>query len=123
MRLTHRNLVAGAAQTALAHRLGAASVVLNHLPQYHAVHLNSAVHAGARQVLCTDPDPFGALEEAARAQATHYYGLPARLHRLAGDPRLAGDSRPAGDSGPRVTPGRRVTPVRPRAGRICRAGT
>lgn len=100
VRLTHRNLVAGAAQTALAHRLGAASVVLNHLPQYHAVHLNSAVHAGARQVLCTDPDPFGALEEAARAQATHYYGLPARLHRLAGDPRLAGDSRPAGDSGP-----------------------
>ncbi|MGW3634990.1 class I adenylate-forming enzyme family protein [Streptomyces sp. NPDC005122] len=100
VRLTHRNLVAGAAQTALAHRLGAASVVLNHLPQYHAVHLNSAVHAGARQVLCTDPDPFGALEEAARAQATHYYGLPARLHRLAGDPRLAGDSRPAGDPRP-----------------------
>ncbi|MFJ5273926.1 class I adenylate-forming enzyme family protein [Streptomyces sp. NPDC088358] len=89
VRLTHRNLVAGAAQTALAHRLGAASVVLNHLPQYHAVHLNSAVHAGARQVLCTSPDPFGALEEAERAEATHYYGLPARLDRLAGDSRLA----------------------------------
>ncbi|MFE2139730.1 class I adenylate-forming enzyme family protein [Streptomyces sp. NPDC059466] len=89
VRLTHRNLVAGAAQTALAHRLGAASVAFNHLPQYHAVHLNSAVHAGARQVLCTDPDPFGALAEAARAEATHYYGLPARLHRLADDPRLA----------------------------------
>lgn len=90
VRLTHRNLVAGAVQTALAHGLGGASVVLNHLPQYHAVHLNSAVHAGARQVLCADADPFGALEEAARAEATHYYGLPARLHRLAGDPRLAG---------------------------------
>ncbi|MCX4571641.1 long-chain fatty acid--CoA ligase [Streptomyces sp. NBC_01571] len=89
VRMTHRNLVAGAAQTALAHRLGASSVVLNHLPQYHAVHLNSAVHAGARQVLCTDPDPFGALAEAARAEATHYYGLPARLDRLAGDSRLA----------------------------------
>ncbi|MGW3154337.1 class I adenylate-forming enzyme family protein [Streptomyces sp. NPDC001089] len=89
VRLTHRNLVAGAAQTALAHRLGAASVAFNHLPQYHAVHLNSAVHAGARQVLCTDTDPFGALAEAARAEATHYYGLPARLDRLADDPRLA----------------------------------
>lgn len=88
VRLTHRNLLAGAAQTALAHRLGPSSVVLNHLPQYHAVHLNSAVHAGARQVLCPGPDPFGALEAAARAGATHFYAPPARLHRLAGDPRL-----------------------------------
>ncbi|MEU1035511.1 fatty acid--CoA ligase family protein [Streptomyces mirabilis] len=90
VRLTHRNLLAGAAQTALAHRLGPSSVVLNHLPQYHAVHLNSAVHAGARQVLCPGPDPFGALEAAARAGATHFYAPPARLHRLAGDPRLGG---------------------------------
>ncbi|MGW3852802.1 class I adenylate-forming enzyme family protein [Streptomyces fagopyri] len=103
VRLTHRNLVAAAAQTALAHRLGAASVVLNHLPQYHAVHLNSAVHAGARQVLRTDPDPFGALAQAARAQATHYYGLPARLHRLAGDPRLA--------TGRAHLPGRHLTAI------------
>ncbi|MFJ8027995.1 fatty acid--CoA ligase family protein [Streptomyces sp. NPDC096311] len=90
VRLTHRNLLAGAAQTALAHRLGPSSVVLNHLPRYHAVHLNSAVHAGARQVLCPDPDPFGALEAAARADATHFYAPPARLHRLAGDTRLGG---------------------------------
>ncbi|MER5669016.1 AMP-binding protein, partial [Streptomyces mirabilis] len=90
VRLTHRNLLAGAAQTALAHRLGPSSVVLNHLPQYHAVHLNSAVHAGARQVLCPGPDPFGALEAAARAGATHFYAPPARGHRLAGDTRLGG---------------------------------
>ncbi|GAX57626.1 class I adenylate-forming enzyme family protein [Streptomyces olivochromogenes] len=90
VRLTHRNLLAGAAQTALAHRLGSSSVVLNHLPHYHAVHLNSAVHAGARQVLCPDPDPFGALEAAARVGATHFYAPPARLHRLAGDTRLGG---------------------------------
>lgn len=50
------------------------------------MHLNSAVHAGARQVLCPGPDPFGALEAAARAGATHFYAPPARLHRLAGDP-------------------------------------
>ena len=103
VRLTHRNLLAGAAQTALAHRLGPSSVVLNHLPHYHAVHLNSAVHAGARQVLCPGPDPFGALEAAARARATHYYALPARLHRLAGDPRL-------GAAGAR-TGGRRLSAI------------
>lgn len=87
--LTHRNLVANAKQTALAHGLGPASVTLNHLPLYHVMHLNSAVYAGSCQVLCQDPDPFASLAAAAEADATHYYGLPARLHRLATDERLA----------------------------------
>lgn len=88
VRLTHRNLVANATQTAVAQRLGAGSVTLNHLPLFHVMHLNSAVSAGASQVLCHDPDPVASLALAARVGATHYYGLPARLHRLADDPRL-----------------------------------
>ncbi|MFJ9033474.1 class I adenylate-forming enzyme family protein [Streptomyces sp. NPDC102274] len=100
--LTHRNLVANAKQTALAHRLDRASVTLNHLPLYHAMHLNSAVYAGARQVLCPDPDPFASLQASAEAGATHYYGLPARLHRLAVDERLARTARTA-PGGTRLT--------------------
>ncbi|MEV0414662.1 class I adenylate-forming enzyme family protein [Streptomyces sp. NPDC050448] len=95
VRLTHRNLVANAAQTAAAHDLGSDSVTLNHLPLYHVMHLNSGVYAGACQVLCTDPDPVASLAVAAQAQATHYYGLPARLHLLARDERLT-DDFPAG---------------------------
>ncbi|MFF9778202.1 class I adenylate-forming enzyme family protein [Streptomyces sp. NPDC013978] len=102
VRLTHRNLVANATQTALAHRLDAASVTLNHLPLFHVMHLNSAVCAGAAQILCRDPDPVASLAVAAREGATHYYGLPARLHRLADDPRL--DAGPEGvPAGPRLT--------------------
>ncbi|MFH8930899.1 class I adenylate-forming enzyme family protein [Streptomyces pristinaespiralis] len=89
VRLTHRNLVANAHQIALAHGLGPDSVTLNHLPLFHVMHLNSAVCAGAAQVLCTDGDPLASLALAARTGATHYYGLPARLHRLAADPRPA----------------------------------
>ncbi|MFF3291980.1 class I adenylate-forming enzyme family protein [Streptomyces sp. NPDC003023] len=99
VRLTHRNLVANAHQIALAHGLDAGSVTLNHLPLFHVMHLNSAICAGARQVLCTDGDPFASLDLAARTGATHYYGLPARLHRLAADPRL---TSPAG--GPPALP-------------------
>lgn len=99
VRLSHRNLVANAAQTARAHGLGSDSVTLNHLPLYHVMHLNSAVFAGARQVLCAEPAPLAALERAARTGATHFYGLPARLHRLAADLRPApgdgGADRPA----------------------------
>ncbi|WP_331734116.1 class I adenylate-forming enzyme family protein [Streptomyces atratus] len=91
VRLSHRNLVANAAQTAAAHHLGSDSVTLNHLPLYHVMHLNSAMYAGAEQVLCADPDPWASLRHAARAGATHYYGLPARLHRLARDERLLAD--------------------------------
>ncbi|WP_330301478.1 class I adenylate-forming enzyme family protein [Streptomyces sp. NBC_00503] len=90
VRLTHRNLVANAAQIAAAHRLDGDSVTLNHLPLYHVMHLNSAVYAGACQVLATDPDPVASLALAAETAATHYYGLPARLHALARDRRPVG---------------------------------
>ncbi|WP_327358788.1 class I adenylate-forming enzyme family protein [Streptomyces sp. NBC_01304] len=99
--LTHRNLVANARQTALAHRLTRTSVTLNHLPLHHVMHLNSAVYAGACQVLCQDPDPFASLAAAAAADATHYFGLPARLHRLAADKRLTGAPQLPG--GPHLT--------------------
>ncbi|MFE9684028.1 class I adenylate-forming enzyme family protein [Streptomyces sp. NPDC006285] len=102
VRLTHRNLVANAAQIALAHDLDGDSVTVNHLPLYHTMHLNSAMYAGASQVLCRLPDPVVSLGVAARAGATHYYGLPARLYRLAADDRL-GDGRTEGvPAGPRL---------------------
>ncbi|MFH7598074.1 class I adenylate-forming enzyme family protein [Streptomyces racemochromogenes] len=87
--LTHRNLLANAAQTAAAHRLDSGSVTLNHLPLYQPMHLNSAVLAGACQVLCPAPRPAAALALAARTGATHLYSLPARLHQLAADLRHA----------------------------------
>ncbi|MEU8431973.1 class I adenylate-forming enzyme family protein [Streptomyces sp. NPDC029216] len=87
--LTHRNLVANAAQTAAAHRLDSGSVALNNLPLYQPMHLNSAVLAGACQVLCACPRPAAALRMAARTGATHLYTLPARLHQLAADLRHA----------------------------------
>ncbi|WP_331761687.1 class I adenylate-forming enzyme family protein [Streptomyces sp. NBC_01546] len=99
VRLSHRNLVANAAQTAGAHGLGSDSVTLNHLPLYHVMHLNSAIYAGARQVLCSDPAPTAALELAARSGATHFYGLPARLHQLAAAVRL-GEEDGAGRAAP-----------------------
>ncbi|MEU9255529.1 class I adenylate-forming enzyme family protein [Streptomyces sp. NPDC048270] len=105
VRLSHRNLVANAAQTAHAHGLGSDSVTLNHLPLYHVMHLNSAVYAGARQVLCADPAPTAALELAAAAGATHFYGLPARLHRLAAalhPGEQDGSGRPAPPAGLRL---------------------
>ncbi|MGW0607660.1 AMP-binding protein [Streptomyces sp. NPDC002644] len=100
--LTHRNLVANAWQTAVAHRLGRDSVTVNHLPLFHVMHLNSALYAGACQVLCQDPDPLVSLAVAAGTGATHYYGLPARLHRLADDPRLPRAPR-AARGGARLT--------------------
>ncbi|MET9887099.1 class I adenylate-forming enzyme family protein [Streptomyces sp. NPDC006430] len=105
VRLSHRNLVANAAQIAAAHGLGSDSVTLNHLPLYHVMHLNSAVYAGARQMLCTDPSPKAALDLAARTAATHFYGLPARLHQLAAAIRLGeeqGTGRPALPAGLRL---------------------
>lgn len=102
VRLTHRNIVANAAQIALAHHLDGDSVTVNHLPLYHTMHLNSAVHAGASQVLCALPDPVASLGVAARVGATHYYGLPARLTRLAADPRLAEDGTEGVPAGPRL---------------------
>src|SRR5207302_4542658 len=88
VQLTHRNLVVNARQVAAAHGLDDASVSLNNLPTYHPMHLNSAVFAGATQVLCADGDPAGPVHEANRQGATHFYSLPFRLARLAADPRL-----------------------------------
>lgn len=90
VRLSHYNLVVNALQTGQAHGLDEASVVLNHLPAYHLMHLNAGVAAGATQVLCRVDDPVEAIVHAGRSGATHYYSLPVRLARLAADPRLAG---------------------------------
>ncbi|MET9963665.1 class I adenylate-forming enzyme family protein [Streptomyces sp. NPDC006326] len=89
VRFTHRNLIANAAQTTIAHHLAPGGVIVNHLPLHHPAHLNAAVHAGSRQVLCTDPDPWAGLALAARTGAEHYYGLSSRLERLARDERFA----------------------------------
>ncbi|AHI01181.1 4-coumarate--CoA ligase family protein [Kutzneria viridogrisea] len=89
VRLTHANLTTNAAQIAQAHELGPDSVTVNHLPTYHLMHLNSAVHAGATQVLCTDTDLAASIELANERRATHYYSLPVKLGRLAADPRLS----------------------------------
>ncbi|BCL32532.1 class I adenylate-forming enzyme family protein [Streptomyces aurantiacus] len=83
VRQTHRNLAVNAAQTVYAHGLDAGSVTLNHLPTYHPMHLNSALFAGAEQVLATDPDLAASLRTANEARATRYYSLPMRLSRLA----------------------------------------
>lgn len=88
VQLTHRNLVVNARQVAKAHGLDDDSISLNNLPTYHPMHLNSAVFAGATQVLCADGDPAGPVHEANRRGATHFYSLPFRLARLAADPRL-----------------------------------
>lgn len=97
VRLTHRNLVTNAAQAAHVLGLDSHSVCLNHLPLYHLMHLDAAVYAGAAQVLCHDPDPVASFETATASGATHYFGLPVRLARLAADPRL-----PAVVPGPRL---------------------
>ncbi|MFF4251878.1 class I adenylate-forming enzyme family protein [Streptomyces sp. NPDC001663] len=88
VRLSHRNVVVNAAQIADAHRLDGDTVALNHLPTYHPMHLNSAIAAGATQVLCAAPEPYAALMTANRHQATIFYSLPVRLARLAADPDL-----------------------------------
>ncbi|QIS10033.1 class I adenylate-forming enzyme family protein [Nocardia arthritidis] len=88
--LSHRNLVVNAVQVAEAHELTGDSVTFNHLPAYHLMHLNSAIYAGACQVLCRDPDPVASIDAAVANRAGNYYGLPVRLARLAADPRLSG---------------------------------
>jgi long-chain acyl-CoA synthetase len=86
VRLTHRNLTVNAAQVAGAHRLNEACTALNHLPTFHPMHLNSAILAGAAQLLCPDPEPTRAAAVAGRNRVTHFYSLPVRLMRLAADP-------------------------------------
>ncbi|MEV5374529.1 AMP-binding protein [Streptomyces nondiastaticus] len=87
--LTHRNLLVNAEQIARAHHLDQGSVVLNHLPKYHLMHMNSALHAGATQVLCDRPDPVEAVRTANRHGATHFYSIPMRLIGLAAHEQLA----------------------------------
>ncbi|WP_346776311.1 class I adenylate-forming enzyme family protein [Streptomyces sp. SID10362] len=86
VRLSHRNVTVNAAQIAAAHRLDGATVTLNHLPTYHPMHLNSAIAAGATQVLCPAPEPYAAVAAADRHRATILYSLPVRLARLAAAP-------------------------------------
>lgn len=88
VQLTHRNLVVNAVQIAAVHELNSNSVALNHLPLFHPMHLNSAVWAGAAQVLVPEADGAAAVEAANRHRATHFYSLPVRLAHLAADPRL-----------------------------------
>ncbi|MGA8117300.1 MAG: class I adenylate-forming enzyme family protein [Actinocatenispora sp.] len=88
VRLSHRNLIVNAAQTAHAHLLGRNAVLFNYLPTFHLMHLTAGVAAGATHVLCTEEDGATAAESANRHRATHFYSLPVRLSRLAASPRL-----------------------------------
>lgn len=89
VQLTHRNLTVNAAQVAQAQGLDDRSTVVNNLPLYHIMHLNSAVHAGATQILCPMADGAEAVRAAQQEEASHLFSLPVRLARLASDPRLA----------------------------------
>lgn len=95
IQLTHRNLTVNTAQTAYAHRLTGASVLFNHLPTFHAMHLTIGVSVGATHVLWSSGDLAGAMAAARRYDATHYYSLPVRLSRLATDSRLSEFETPA----------------------------
>jgi long-chain acyl-CoA synthetase len=88
--LSHRNVTANAVQVADAHRLGGGSVVVNHLPTYHPMHMNSAIAAGAAQILVADPDAAESVRVANRYGASHYYSQPVRLTALADTPHLPG---------------------------------
>jgi long-chain acyl-CoA synthetase len=84
--LSHRNLTANAAHTAYAHHLTGTSVMLNYLPKFHLIHLNSAIFAGATHVLCDSVEMPDSIAMANRFEATHYYTIPMRLARLAAAP-------------------------------------
>ncbi len=86
--LSHRNVTANAVQIADAHRLGGGSVAVNHLPTFHPMHMNSAIAAGAAQILCTEPDTADSVRTANRYGASHYYSMPMRLTALADSPHL-----------------------------------
>ncbi|NJC69934.1 AMP-binding protein [Planosporangium thailandense] len=88
VQLSHRNITVNAIQVARAHELSESAIAANHLPTYHPMHLNSAIVAGATQVLCTMPDPIDSVAFAAEHGVTHYYSLPVRLSHLAEDVRL-----------------------------------
>lgn len=95
VRLTHRNLTVNAAQTAHMHRVDEHSVLFNHLPTLHLMHVTVAATAGATHVLWPGADVAEAVIAADVARATHYYSLPMRLAKLAADPRLGELEAPA----------------------------
>jgi long-chain acyl-CoA synthetase len=64
--------------------------MLNHLPTFHPMHLNSGILAGATQVLCDVPEAAESVRLANRYGASHYYSLPVRLAAMAGSSELAG---------------------------------
>ncbi|GAA3170685.1 MULTISPECIES: class I adenylate-forming enzyme family protein [Streptomyces] len=87
---SHRAIRTNAAQFGDAHRIGADSAVLCHIPIVSPMHMNAAVRAGACQLLCPDPAIEESLRLADAHGATHYYSLPVRLTRLATAPEFAG---------------------------------
>ena len=88
--LSHRNLTAGAAQVAIAHRLTQGAVILNHMPAFHVMHLNAVTTARATHVMCPDPDVTAGVALSNEVRAVRYYSIPMRLTQLAADPRLPG---------------------------------
>ena len=95
VQLTHRNVTTNAVQVARAHGLDGSSVLLNHLPTFHPMHLTAGVFAHATQVLCTSPDAAESMRTAECTGATHYYSLPVRLAKLAVDPHLGSFAVPS----------------------------
>lgn len=87
--LSHRNVTVNAVQVANAHHLNGSSVVLNHLPTYHPMHMNSAIFGGAAQILCTAPGVAESVRVANSYGATHYYSLPMRLSMLVASEELS----------------------------------
>ncbi|MEV8226608.1 AMP-binding protein [Streptomyces sp. NPDC079167] len=106
--LSHRNVTVNAVQTARAHGLEPGSVTLVHFPSYHPMHMNSALAAGATQVLVPEADPVLAMERARHCAAGYIYSLPARLAQLAAHPRLPGlrlpDARMIASGGSALAP-------------------
>ncbi|GAA4545545.1 AMP-binding protein [Amycolatopsis samaneae] len=90
VRLSHRNLLVNAAQTAAAHRLDGSSVLFDYLPTFHLMHLTISVAVAGTLVLWPGEDEAAAVDAAADAGATHFYSLPVRMSRLARNPRLPG---------------------------------
>ncbi|MCX5199459.1 acyl--CoA ligase [Streptomyces sp. NBC_00249] len=95
VRLSHRNLTVNAAQTAHMHQVDEHSVLFNHLPTLHLMHVTVAATAAATHVLWPDADVAAAVTAADACRATHYYSLPVRLAELAADPRLRELEAPA----------------------------
>ncbi|GLZ36607.1 class I adenylate-forming enzyme family protein [Actinokineospora sp. NBRC 105648] len=87
-RLSHRNLTVNAAQTAYMHQVDETSVLFNHLPTLHLMHVTVSAAVAATHVLWPGADVAEAVTAASAYRATHYYSLPMRLAKLAADPRL-----------------------------------